>query len=126
MLLTGDADPRDFTRARAEFLDDRLHTPETMFDDPPRAFDAIAALALAEAERSALTDKSLQGRIPEADQIRLQAQDLAQWLFTQGALELTLDAVPPDLLVVQIPWSRITPLLKNGAAFNPARLRVLN
>ena len=105
---------------------DRPLAAADLFDDPDQAFDAVAALALAQAETNALTDSSLPGRIPAPAQIRAQTGDLTNWLFTEGSLELTLDGEPPDLLVVQIPWSRISPLLKRGAAFDPARLRVLD
>jgi hypothetical protein len=56
---------------------------------------------------------------------RASVADLASWSFTQDGLELTLDGVPPDLVITYLPWQAIEPLMKPGAPLNPSSLRAL-
>jgi uncharacterized protein len=99
----------------------RALEPTDLFEDPAGAFDAITKLALDDLRAHAVRGEP--DRVPSFADARKATGDLSNWTFDARKIYINLGSDPPVFIGADIPWSKIKPLLKRDAAFDPAELK---
>jgi len=100
---------------------DRPLRPDDLFDNPAKAFDAIARLVRADMLISAAENPD-EKPVPSLARTRRAVANLANWVIGQGELPITVDGQPFTAHGATLNWSQLGPLLRRDPAFDPTRL----